>query len=66
MIYLLLNVKQYEKQAWHPDDPDATCIEWAEKTLKKFVKDEELDKFLLLCGNLEAQCSDSFKEQSTK
>ena len=33
---------------------ETTCIEWAEKTLKKFVKDEELDKFLLLCDNLEA------------
>ena len=53
MIYLLLNFKQYEKQAWHPDvdvyfQPNAqvdetTCIEWAEKTLKKFVKDEELN-----------------------
>ena len=66
------NVKQHEKQAWHPDvdvyfQPnawvdEATCMKWTEKTLKKFVEDEQLDKFLLFCDNLEAQCSDSFKE----
>ena len=49
----------FQPNAWVDE---ATCMKWTEKTLKKFVEDEQLDKFLLFCDNLEAQCSDSFKE----
>ena len=70
------HVKPHERQAWHPkvdvyfqpngwvDTP--TCMQWTEKTLQNFIKDEKLDKFLLLCDNLEAQCSDEFKDRVHK
>ena len=66
-------VKPHERQAWHPKvdvyfqanawmDTE-TCMKWKQNTLKKFTEDENLKKFVLLCDNLDAQCSDQFKEE---
>ena len=60
-----------ETDAYHPDvdvywqanawADTRVCVEWVEKTLRDGVKD--LDKFLLLCDNLEGQISSEFKEK---
>ena len=67
------NVKPHEREAWLSEVDvyfqsnawvdGETCMEWTERTLKNFVDDEKLEKFVLLCDNPEAQCSDQFKEK---
>ena len=66
------NVKPYERSAWHPKvdvyfqenawmDTE-TCLKWSRNTLSKFLQEQNLSKFLLLCDNLDAQTADQFKK----
>ena len=36
-------------------------IQWTEKTLKSFVEQQKLKKYVLLLDNLEAHCTEEFK-----
>ena len=66
-------IPEHERRAWHSKVDvyfqqntwvdTKTCMECAGKTLSKFVELENLSKFLLLCGNLDAQTTDQFKEE---
>ena len=63
-----MKISEDERKAWHPDvdvyfqtnawADTAFSVEWANKTLKPFVKD--LSRYVLLCDNLTAQTSDQF------
>lgn len=67
-----LRISQEEKDAWHPDVQvffqtnawmdSKVNMEWAERVLFKFVREENLKKFVLLCDNLEAHQKDDFKK----
>ena len=39
------------------------CMDWCEKTLKPFVKNEGLSKFVLLLDNLTGQMQNYFKSE---
>ena len=64
-------ITQDEKLAWHPDidvyfQPNAWMdsnvnMQWTEKTLKSFVEQQKLKKYVLLRDNLEAHCTEEFK-----
>ena len=64
-------ITQDEKLAWHPDidvyfQPNAWMdsnanTQWREKTLKSFVEQQKLKKYVLLLDNLEAHCTEEFK-----
>ena len=36
-------------------------MQWTEKTLKSFVEQQKLKKYVLLLDNLEAHCTEEFK-----
>ena len=38
------------------------CLEWTEKSLRKFVTDKELERHVLLLDNLEAHIQIEFRE----
>jgi len=60
-----------EKLAWHPDidvyfQPNTWMdtnvnLQWTDKTLEPFVKEQKLERYVLLLDNLEAHCADDFK-----
>ena len=62
-----------EKLAWHPGVDvffqqnawvdSEVCEKWIDSSLKNFIEEEHLDRFLLLVDNLSSQQSDLFKEK---
>ena len=65
-------ISEDEKKAWHPSthvffQPNAwmdinVANEWMEKTLEKFVKDEGMERFVLLLDNLSTHTEENFKK----
>lgn len=62
-----------EKLAWYPNVDvffqenawvdGEVCKKWIDSTLKNFIEEEHLDRFVLLLDNLSSQQSDAFKEK---
>ena len=50
----------FQKNAWVDSE---VCREWINNTLKHFVDEEKLSRFVLLLDNLSCQQSDAFKEK---
>ena len=67
-----LQISQDEKMAWHPNVKvffqknawmdNKVNMQWAEKTLFEFIREEEIKKYLLLLDNLEAHKQSELKK----
>ena len=65
-------ISEDEKSAWHKDvdvffQPNAwldqfVCKKWCDESLIPFVKEQKLDRFVLLLDNLKGQMQDDFKD----
>ncbi|XP_065658758.1 jerky protein homolog-like [Hydra vulgaris] len=65
-------ISKDEKLAWHKDIhvyfqqnawlDQNVCKHWCDKTLLPFVKEQKLDKFVLLLDNLKGQMQEDFKD----
>ena len=64
-------ITQNENLPWHPNThvyfrsnawmDSNVNMQWTEKTLKSFVEQQKLKKYVLLLNNLEAHCTEEFK-----
>lgn len=69
-------ISQDEKSAWHKEvdvffQPNAwldqnVCKKWCDESLLPFVKEQKLDRFVLLLDNLKGQMQDDFKDSVSK